>query len=86
MGLQNLDSVWSRKEFKWDVCPDITGVFSKLRKYSPVITERDQFILEMFVIMMHDRSSPTARIDDARVDLFPWSRGYMNIFLRPTER
>lgn len=54
----------------WDVCPDVTEVFRKLSKYPPVISEHDQNVLEMFVIMMYDRSSATASIDDARLDLF----------------
>jgi hypothetical protein len=52
------------------VCSDVTDVFSKLSKCPPVITEHDQFILEMFAIMMYNRSSPNANIDDARLDLF----------------
>ena len=54
----------------WDVCPDVTDVFSKLSRYPPVISEHDQNLLEMFVIMMYDRSSPITSIDDARLDLF----------------
>ena len=53
----------------WDVCPDVTDVFSKLSKYPQIISEHDQNVLQMFVIMMYDRSSPTASIDDARLDL-----------------
>ena len=52
----------------WDVCPDVTDVFSKLSKYPPVTSEHDQTVLEMFVIMIYDRSSPTASIDDARLN------------------
>lgn len=46
--------------------------FSKLSKYPLVVSEHSQIILEMFVITMHDRSSPTADIDDAR--LFSFAR------------
>lgn len=54
----------------WDVCPDVTDVFSKLSKYPTVISLQYQNVLEMFVIMMYDKSSPTANIDEARLDLF----------------
>jgi hypothetical protein len=47
-------------------------MLSKLSKYLPVITntKHDQFILEIFAIMIFDRSSPTTSIGDARLDLF----------------
>lgn len=42
----------------------------KLSKYPFDISENGQHILEMFVISMYDRSSPSINIDDARLDLF----------------
>lgn len=54
----------------WNVCPEVTSVFAKLSKYPPVINDSDQDILEMYVIAMYDKSSPTANINNARLDLF----------------
>ena len=54
----------------WNVCPEVTSVFCKLSKYPPELSQLDQEILEMFVIVMYDKSSPTSNINDARLDLF----------------
>lgn len=54
----------------WNVCPDVTSVFSKLSKYPSEMSEVDQDILEMYVIALYDKSSPTSNINDARLDLF----------------
>lgn len=54
----------------WDVCPQVSEVFSSLSRYSPTITEEDIQLLEKYVITLYDKSSETTSVDDARLDLF----------------
>ena len=56
----------------WDIklCPKATPVFSKLGVYPPIVEDGDLEILEKFVILMYDRSSTAANVDEARLDMF----------------
>jgi len=54
----------------WDVCTEVSDVFSKLSQYPPTIHDSDMKTLENFVVMMYDRSSTADGADDARLDMF----------------
>lgn len=54
----------------WDVCDEVSGVFSKLSKYPPEVDDEDFDTLERFVVMMYDRSSTAEGVDAARLDMF----------------
>ena len=53
----------------WDICPKASPVFSKLSQYPLTVEEGDLQILEKFVILMYDRSSTAATVDEARFDM-----------------
>ncbi len=52
----------------WNVCNDVTSVFSKLSKYPPTVGDEDIENLEKFVIAMYDKSSTAKSVDDARLE------------------
>ena len=54
----------------WDVCPEVSDVFSKLSRFPTQIDEEDTKTLEKFVVHMYDRSSSTECVDEARLELF----------------
>ena len=54
----------------WDVYPEASEVFAKLRMYPPVIGDEEKKVLERFVIIVYDRSSSTTDIDSIRLDMF----------------
>jgi len=54
----------------WNVCSNVSGVFSKLIKYPLTVEDEDIENLKKFVIAMYDRSSTVKCVDDARLELF----------------
>lgn len=54
----------------WGVFDEASEVFTKLSHYPPRIDDSDLKTLERFVVMMSDKSSEAAGVDDARLDLF----------------
>ena len=54
----------------WDVCPEVSDVFSKLSRFPTQIEEEDTKTLKKFVVQMYDRSSSTESVDEARLELF----------------
>ena len=63
----------------WDISPEAMPVFSKLGVYPPIVEGSDLEILEKFVILMYDRSSTAANVDEARLDMFTMQRPYQSI-------
>ena len=54
----------------WDVFPEASPIFAKLSQYPPILDDGDLEILERFVVLMYDRSSTVASVDEARFDMF----------------
>lgn len=54
----------------WNVCPEVTDVFTKLSQYPPTVDDDDLETLEKFVVTMYDRSSTATGVDDSRLDMF----------------
>ena len=54
----------------WDVCGEVSSIFSKLSQYPLVADDEDQKTVEKFVVMMYDRSSTAEGVDQARLDMF----------------
>lgn len=54
----------------WAAFDEASEVFTKLSHYPPRIDDSDLKTLERFVVMMYDKSSEAAGVDDARLDLF----------------
>ena len=55
----------------WNIWPEASTDFRKLRQYPLVLGENDQSILEKFLVTMYDRSSATNSIDEIRLELCP---------------
>ena len=53
----------------WDVFPEASPIFAKLSQYPPILDDGDLEILERFVVLM-DRSSTVASVDEVRFDMF----------------
>ena len=68
---------WQRKK-TWDVFLEVTIVFEKLSYYP--LTEYETVIqtLETFVVLMYDRSSTAATVNEARLDMFPMKQRSYN--------
>ena len=54
----------------WDICPEAFPVFSQLSQYPLTVEDGDLEMLEKFGILMYDRSSTAATVDEARLDMF----------------
>lgn len=54
----------------WNVCNEVSDVFSQLSKYPPTLDDDALETLERFVVTMYDRSSTATRVNDARLELF----------------
>ena len=54
----------------WNVCNEASVIFTKLSQCSSKIEESDLQILEKFVVLMYDRSSSAASVNEARLALF----------------
>lgn len=54
----------------WDICPEASPIFAKLSQYPPILDDGDLEILEKFVVLMYDRSSTAANVDETRLDMF----------------
>ena len=54
----------------WDVFSEIIATFAKLSETPSCVSESDMRILEQFVVALYDRRSSSARVDDARLELF----------------
>ena len=50
--------------------PEASPTFAKLSQYPPTLDDGDLEILEEFVVLMYDRSSTAAGVDEARLDMF----------------
>ena len=56
--------------YTWDIFSEASPVFSKLSQYPLTVEQSDMDILERFVILMFDRYSNVATVDEAKLDLF----------------
>ena len=54
----------------WNICPEASTVFSKMSNYPLTVEDCDLEILEKYVILMYDKSSTAATVDEARLDMF----------------
>ena len=54
----------------WDICPEAFPVFSKLSQYPLTVEVGDLEKQKKFVILMYDRSSTAATVDEAGLDMF----------------
>ena len=54
----------------WNVCDEASVIFTKLSQCPSKIEESDLEILEKFVVLMYDRSSSVASVNEARLALF----------------
>ena len=54
----------------WNIYPEVSPVFTKLRKHPSVIGDEEQKVLEQFVITMYDRFSEATEIGAVRLDMF----------------
>lgn len=54
----------------WNVFNEASATFAKLSQCPSEIEESDLQVLEKYVVLMYDRSSTTASVDEARLDLF----------------
>ena len=54
----------------WEVCDEVSKIFSKLSKHPSAVEDNDLKALEKFVVPMYDRSSEVTTVNEARLDLF----------------
>ena len=54
----------------WNVCDEVSDVFTKLSKYPPALDDEALEVLEKFVVIMYDKSSSATGVNDARLELF----------------
>ena len=54
----------------WEVCDEVSKIFSKLSEHPSVVDDNDLKALEKFVVLMYDRSSEVTTVNEARYDLF----------------
>ena len=54
----------------WEVFPDATDVFTRLRKRPHSLLETDIEIIEAFVCIIYDRGTDTFAVNKARLELF----------------
>ena len=54
----------------WNVCDEVSETFIKLSHCPTEVSDDDLQKLENFLVLMYDRSSAAAGVDEARLDLF----------------
>ncbi len=54
----------------WSVFQRATPTFTKLSRTPSAIGDEDLLIIEEFVVLLYDRSSPYKEVNEARLDLF----------------
>ena len=54
----------------WEVCDEVSKIFSKLSEHPSAVDDNDLKALEKFVVLMYDRSSEVTTVNEARLDLF----------------
>ena len=54
----------------WNVCEDVTETFKKLSNCPQEVSNDDLQKLQIFVVLMYDRSSAASCVNEARLDHF----------------
>ena len=62
---------WKKSAWQtWNVCKEISTTFPKLSQCVTALDNADLQSLEMFVLVMYNRSSANTSVNDARLNLF----------------